>query len=150
MAAKKKVSAKAKQQSKRRFQPSDYSQQSQRPIKLKSTLRSDWDLEAAAAGKPVRERKVSTSTSRKPRETGTQWIIRGVSPEIKAASKEAAKASGLTLGEWIESRLSHTREATDAEMIAALLQDIERRLGALEEKKSFWDRLGDLVKGARR
>jgi localization factor PodJL len=43
--------------------------------------------------------------------TGTPWSVKGIEPEVREAAKDAARRSGLTLGEWLNSTILEQAEA---------------------------------------
>jgi localization factor PodJL len=43
--------------------------------------------------------------------TGTPWSVKGIEPEAREAAKDAARRSGLTLGEWLNSTILERAEA---------------------------------------
>ena len=34
---------------------------------------------------------------------GIPWSLKGIEPEVREAAKEAARRSGMTLGDWLNS-----------------------------------------------
>lgn len=103
------------------------------------------------------------------------WTLRGVSQEVREEVIRAAREDGMPVGEWIDDVLRQMlfepepgsgpepeveEEATPREQPAlvpaqdethnglyVMLEDIRNRLQALEQRKSFWDRLRELFGG---
>ena len=48
---------------------------------------------------------------------GIPWSVKGIEPETREAAKEAARRSGMTLGEWLNSKILDSAE--EAESLAA-------------------------------
>ena len=46
---------------------------------------------------------------------GVPWSIKGIEPELREAAKTAARRSGMTLGEWLNSAINEQAE-TDVVM----------------------------------
>jgi len=149
-----KKTTKAAATRRQKFKPSDYSSVGQNPIKLKKSLSADWDIdESRSLGRP-RSRKVSTRKKpavQSPPARDSQWTVRGVSAKSKLRAKKAAKEAGMPLGQWLDEAVSRQTEAHSAPdtdqrgYTHHLLEQVERRLAALERKKSFWDRLAEFV-----
>jgi hypothetical protein len=65
------------------------------------------------------------------------WAIRGVAPETQNAAKLAARRAGMTLGEWVDSRLRTAAMAevkgpavpapTQEDTLKAILAQLEKR-----------------------
>ncbi len=36
---------------------------------------------------------------------GIPWSVKGIEPETREAAKEAARRSGMTLGEWLDAKI---------------------------------------------
>ena len=36
---------------------------------------------------------------------GIPWSVKGIEPETREAAKDAARRSGMTLGEWLNSKI---------------------------------------------
>lgn len=68
-------------------------------------------------------------------EKGERWTVRGVPTRLQKAAGDAARAKGLTLGQWLCEVLSDAlpkRAQASAEAAEAWEQAIERRLARLE------------------
>ena len=66
---------------------------------------------------------------------GDRWTVRGVSTKLQKAAGDAARARGLTLGQWLSEVLAGAlpqRARAPAEAAAQWEQAIERRLARLE------------------
>ena len=91
---------------------------------------------------------------------GIPWSVKGIEPDVREAAKEAARRSGMTLGEWLNSTIltkadgapeDHSLEparktkttsrapvATHAlERTASRLEDIAEHLSRLSQRESF-------------
>jgi localization factor PodJL len=45
---------------------------------------------------------------------GIPWSVKGIEPDVREAAKQAARRSGMTLGEWLNSTiLGQAEEAQD-------------------------------------
>ena len=69
---------------------------------------------------------------------GLPWSIKGIEPDAREAAKQAARRSGMTLGEWLNSRILDESDETPAPVAArALPQHRERpNVGNLERTAS--------------
>ncbi|WP_342643974.1 hypothetical protein [Rhodoligotrophos ferricapiens] len=67
---------------------------------------------------------------------GVPWSIKGIDPEAREAAKEAARKSGLTLGQWLTAKIMETaQEPVQGSQPAALISgNIQRKLDGLEER----------------
>ncbi len=52
---------------------------------------------------------------------GLPWSIKGIEPDAREAAKQAARRSGMTLGEWLNSRILDESDETSAPMAARSL-----------------------------
>ena len=88
---------------------------------------------------------------------GIPWSVKGIEPDVREAAKEAARRSGVTLGEWLNSTIltkaddvaevdptrkakSTTRAPTGThalERTASRLEDIAEHLSRLSQRESF-------------
>jgi hypothetical protein len=78
---------------------------------------------AERAGKPERAQR------------GDRWTVRGVPTKLQKAAGDAARARGLTLGQWLSEVLATAlpqRKALPAEAAERWEQAVERRLARLE------------------
>ncbi len=76
------------------------------------------------AGKPAKAQK------------SDRWTVRGVSGKLQKSAGDAARARGLTLGQWLSEvltvALAHQRSGAPAEAAGGWEQAVERRLADLE------------------
>ncbi|MEK0085021.1 hypothetical protein [Benzoatithermus flavus] len=75
-----------------------------------------------------------TGKPEKPRR-GDRWTVRGVPAKLQKAAGDAARARGLTLGQWLSEVLTAAlpqRKALPAEAAERWEQAVERRLARLE------------------
>lgn len=66
---------------------------------------------------------------------GERWTVRGVPTKLQKAAGDAARARGLTLGQWLSEVLAGAlpkRARAPAEAAARWEEAIERRLARLE------------------
>jgi localization factor PodJL len=64
--------------------------------------------------------------------TSLPWSVKGVDPRTRDAAKAAARRAGMTLGEWLDSKI---REEADAEAPAAAPEEAEQLdISALSER----------------
>lgn len=66
---------------------------------------------------------------------GDRWTVRGVPTRLQKAAGDAARARGLTLGQWLSEVLTAAlpqRKALPAEAAERWEQAVERRLARLE------------------
>ena len=54
---------------------------------------------------------------------GIPWSVKGVEPELREIAKSAARRSGMTLGEWLNSAINEQAEAPDTAQEAAAPSD---------------------------
>lgn len=45
---------------------------------------------------------------------GIPWSVKGIEPETREAAKEAARRSGMTLGEWLNSKILDSAEEAES------------------------------------
>jgi hypothetical protein len=79
---------------------------------------------AERAGKPAKAQKTD------------RWTVRGVPAKLQKAAGDAARARGMTLGQWLGTVLTTAlaqRRAAPAEAAERWEQAVERRLQRLEE-----------------
>jgi localization factor PodJL len=50
---------------------------------------------------------------------GIPWSVKGVEPELREIAKTAARRSGMTLGEWLNSAINEQAEAPASENASA-------------------------------
>lgn len=81
-------------------------------------------------------KRKATAAARAGSDRGSRWTVRGVPPKMQRAAGDAARARGLTLGQWLTELLGG---AVDADALAAPAtaatgwsEAIERRLERLE------------------
>ena len=69
---------------------------------------------------------------------GGRWTVRGVPAGLQKAAGDAARARGLTLGQWltevVEAAAGHGAAASPAAAAAGWTEAIERRLDRLERE----------------
>ena len=41
---------------------------------------------------------------------GIPWSVKGIDPETREAAKDAARRSGMTLGEWLNTKILETAD----------------------------------------
>jgi hypothetical protein len=83
----------------------------------------------------VRKAQRGASGKRAAAEQGSRWTVRGVPADLQKAAGDAARARGLTLGQWLTEALEAAvgRDAPHAAAAPAGWTDaIERRLERLE------------------
>ena len=76
-----------------------------------------------------------TERTAKPVKKTDRWTVRGVSAKLQKAAGDAARARGLTLGQWLSEVLSSAlprRGAVPAEASARWEEAVEQRLARLE------------------
>lgn len=49
---------------------------------------------------------------------GIPWSVKGIEPDVREAAKQAARRSGMTLGEWLNSTILDSAEGTTADPLA--------------------------------
>jgi localization factor PodJL len=59
---------------------------------------------------------------------GMPWSVKGIDPETREAAKDAARRSGMTLGEWLNSMILEQGDEADAGQPQAPLQDAPPRM----------------------
>ncbi len=68
---------------------------------------------------------------------GMPWSVKGIEPEAREAAKDAARRSGMTLGEWLNSVISEQAEGGETEPMAARTsrpyESFERATSKLED-----------------
>src|SRR5215212_7792517 len=45
--------------------------------------------------------------------SGIPWSVKGIEPETREAAKDAARRSGMTLGEWLNSKILDSADEQD-------------------------------------
>lgn len=69
---------------------------------------------------------------------GERWTVRGVSADLQRAAGDAARARGMTLGQWLSEVVSEAtrRSAQSSEELASSWErSIEERLARLEQAR---------------
>ena len=98
------------------------------------------DGDAGAMAKKVRKPGRTARTAAAPAEGagGGRWTVRGVPSALQKAAGDAARARGLTLGQWltevVEAAAGQGAAASPAAAAAGWTEAIERRLDRLERE----------------
>ncbi|MCU7811730.1 MAG: hypothetical protein KZQ77_10910 [Candidatus Thiodiazotropha sp. (ex Notomyrtea botanica)] len=137
----------------------DYAARPQRPITLKSGVRTPPVLKKEAPSKKQakpKKRSSSTATEKKAKKAGgtstaNQWILRGISPATKNIALTAAKQEGIKVSEWLENVIDKSTQPDQQAMrtspeethLLTTLKSIDERLQRLEQQKGFWARFWD-------
>ena len=50
---------------------------------------------------------------------GLPWSVKGIEPDVREAAKLAARRSGMTLGEWLNSTILEQADGADVQPVAA-------------------------------
>ena len=79
---------------------------------------------------------------------GIPWSVKGIEPETREAAKEAARRSGMTLGEWLNSKIldsadeaetspvtRHQRAPTSRGETSIRLEDIAEQLSRIARRE---------------
>jgi hypothetical protein len=84
--------------------------------------------------KKVRKAQRGATGKRAAAEQGSRWTVRGVPADLQKAVGDAARARGMTLGQWLTEALESavSRDAPQAAAAAGWTDAIERRLERLE------------------
>ena len=136
----------------------NYAELPQKPIKLKADIGGLASpprkvLDEIVEHKTTRPKPIPPQMrpAKKPHTSTGQWTLRGVSVEAREAAKEAAKAQGIPLGEWLERAIDQalappaTTQEPQREVLEAL-SDIQDRLEQLEQDRDWWGRLKQFLK----
>jgi localization factor PodJL len=65
---------------------------------------------------------------------GIPWSVKGIDPDIRAAAKDAARRSGMTLGEWLNSVILD--QSTDAKRVATSQHETAAKDFSADEEPS--------------
>ncbi|MCS7268588.1 MAG: hypothetical protein NZ704_11090 [Geminicoccaceae bacterium] len=70
------------------------------------------------------------------RERGARWTVRGVPVELQRGAVAAARARGLTLGQWLSALLEEgiARDAPEGSPVTSWAASLEARLARLEAR----------------
>lgn len=136
----------------------EYSQRPQKPIRLKPGISQEKPSEVTRRGPPAEILATATPKKpvRRPRASGTQWTLRGISPEVREAITQAAKEDGVTTGTWVDQALREAwaeepaemrEDLTDLTPVLEALEDIRQRLEALEQRRGLFACLASWLGG---
>ncbi|MCU7916177.1 MAG: hypothetical protein KZQ65_09860 [Candidatus Thiodiazotropha sp. (ex Gloverina cf. vestifex)] len=135
----------------------DYSSKPQKPITLKSGVRTPTALKRGAPKTQKKPKRTSVPSSTKnltkkktTPNSRSQGVLRGISPKAKKIALAAAKQKNITVNEWLESViLQSTQPEQQADnravenSLSVSLKSIDERLERLEQQKGFWARFWD-------
>ncbi|HLF22265.1 MAG TPA: hypothetical protein VI582_07165, partial [Aestuariivirga sp.] len=65
---------------------------------------------------------------------GIPWSVKGIDPDIRTAAKDAARRSGMTLGEWLNSVILD--QSTDAKRVATSQHETAAKDFSADEEPS--------------
>src|SRR6185295_14157878 len=66
--------------------------------------------------------------------SGIPWSVKGIEPDVREAAKDAARRSGLTLGEWLNAAIIERAEAAPIQPSRFIHPRVRERLDSITEE----------------
>jgi localization factor PodJL len=66
--------------------------------------------------------------------SGIPWSVKGIEPDVREAAKDAARRSGLTLGEWLNAAITERAETASVQPSRFIHPRVRERLDSITEE----------------
>ena len=66
--------------------------------------------------------------------SGIPWSVKGIEPDVREAAKDAARRSGLTLGEWLNAAIMERTETAPVQPSRFIHPRVRERLDSITDE----------------